>query len=163
MKSSIYIETSIPNFYYEGRSEPNRVARREWTREWWDTFATSFVLHSSDAVIVELDRGMLEELKTQRIKLISGLPLLEITDDVLEVGRIYVERLVMPRDGAGDALHLALASFYEMDVLLTWNCKHLANPNKFGHIDRVNEELGLTSPLLTTPLNYLSEDETDGE
>lgn len=69
----------------------------------------------------------------------------------------------MPRDAAGDALHLALASHYAMDVLLTWNCKHLANPNKFDHIDRGNAELGLRSPLLTTPLNYLSEDDPDGE
>lgn len=69
----------------------------------------------------------------------------------------------MPRDGAGDVLHLALALIYSMDVLLTWNCKHLANPNKFGHIDHVNEELGLTTPLLMTPLNYLSEDEFDEE
>ena len=50
-----------------------------------------------------------------------------------------------------------------LDVLLTWNCKHLANPNKFGHIDRVNDELGLTTPLLTTPLNYLSEDDSNGD
>jgi hypothetical protein len=69
----------------------------------------------------------------------------------------------MPRDGAGDALHLALASFYSMDVLLTWNCKHLANPNKFSHIEQVNGELGLSTPLMTTPLNYLSEDNSDGD
>ena len=50
-----------------------------------------------------------------------------------------------------------------LDVLLTWNCKHLANPNKFGHIDLVNDELGLTTPLLTTPLNYLSEDDSNGD
>ncbi len=31
-----------------------------------------------------------------------------------------------------------------------------------GHIEQVNDELGLTTPLLTTPLNYLSEDESDG-
>jgi hypothetical protein len=41
--------------------------------------------------------------------------------------------------------------------------RHLANPNKFGHIDRVNDELGLTTPLLTTPLNYLSEDDPNGD
>ncbi len=80
----------------------------------------------------------------------------------MEIATIYIDRLVMPRGGAGDALHLALASFYSLDVLLTWNCKHLANPNKFGHIHQVNDELGLSTPLLTTPLNYLSEDESDG-
>ena len=55
----------------------------------------------------------------------------------------------------GDALHLALASFHRVDVLWTWNCLHLANPNETDHIRLVNYELGLPTPLLTTPLNYL--------
>ena len=139
------------------------LARQRWTREWWDEIGPSSELHSSDAVIAELQRGTLEDLKTRRIELISNLKLLEATDEVLNLATIYVDRLVTPRDGAGDALHLALASFYSLDVLLTWNCKHLANPNKFGHIERVNDELGLSMPLLTTPLNYLSEDDSDGD
>ena len=139
------------------------LARQQWTREWWDEIGPSFELHSSDAVIAELQRSTLEDLKTRRIELISNLKLLEATDEVLDLATIYIDRLVMPRDGAGDALHLALASFYSLDVLLTWNCKHLANPNKFGHIERVNNELGLSMPLLTTPLNYLSEDDSDGD
>ncbi len=139
------------------------MARQRWTREWWDEIAPSFELHSSDAVIAELQRGTREDLKKQRMELISNLTLLEISDDVAEVATIYIDRFVMPRGGTGDALHLAIASFYSMDVLLTWNCKHIANPNKFGHIHQVNDELGLSTPLLTTPLNYLSEDESDGD
>lgn len=79
--------------------------------------------------------------------------MLEITTDVLEIARIYIDRLLMPGDADGDALHLAIASYYNMDVLMTWNRKHLANPNKFGHIDMVNGEQGLSVPLITTPLN----------
>lgn len=161
--TTVYIETTIPSFYHTGRTDTRSLARNRWTREWWQTLSPHFDLHSSAAVIVELERGTIEELKTQRIELVSDLPLLEITDDVRQVGRIYIERMLMPQDAAGDALHLALASFYAIDVLLTWNCKHLANPNKFGDIERVNRELGLPVPLLTTPLNYLSEDESDGE
>jgi len=159
---AVYIETTIPSFFHTARTDTRSVARQRWTREWWDEIAPSFELHSSDAVIAELKRGTLEDLKTQRVDLISSLNLLEVLDEVLEIATIYIDRLVMPRGGAGDALHLALASFYSMDVLLTWNCKHLANPNKFGHIDRVNNELGFATPLLTTPLNYLSEDDSDG-
>lgn len=61
----------------------------------------------------------------------------------------------MPADPAGDALHLALASYHRCDFLVTWNCKHLANANKFGHIRRVNGLLGLFSPSLVTPLELL--------
>jgi hypothetical protein len=55
----------------------------------------------------------------------------------------------------GDADHLALGSFYNRDMLVTWNCLHLANANKAGHIRRVNALLGLRTPLLVTPLELL--------
>lgn len=161
--TAVYIETTIPSFFHTARTDTRSLARQRWTREWWEEVGPSFELHSSDAVIAELQRGTREDLRNRRIELISNLKLLEVTDEVLDIATIYVDRLVMPRDGAGDALHLALVSFYSLDVLLTWNCKHLANPNKFGHIDRVNDELGLSTPLLTTPLNYLSEDDSNGD
>ena len=61
----------------------------------------------------------------------------------------------MPKDPLGDALHLALASHHKCDFLFTWNCLHLANANKFGHIRRVNTLLGLHLPTLVTPLELL--------
>jgi len=42
--ATIYVETSIPSFYYEVRAEPEMVARRQWTREWWQTARTRFEL-----------------------------------------------------------------------------------------------------------------------
>ena len=160
--TTAYIETSIASFYFTGRTDPLSIARQKWTQQWWAEFADEFRLYSSLAVTVELERGALENLKLQRIAFIAGLPMLEITTEVREVARIYVDRLLMPQDADGDALHLALASFYGLDVLLTWNCNHLANPKKFEHIEPVNNELGLKVPLLTPPINYLSEDDSDG-
>jgi len=42
MKPKVYIETSIPSFYHEIRSEPEMVARKQWTREWWEQNANKF-------------------------------------------------------------------------------------------------------------------------
>jgi len=67
----------------------------------------------------------------------------------------------MPRDPQRDALHLAFASYHKADFLLTWNCRHLANANKFHHIRMVNFELGLAGPVLTIPLNFLSGSDGD--
>jgi hypothetical protein len=58
----------------------------------------------------------------------------------------------MPANPTGDALHLALAYSHKCDFLVTWNCEHLANANKFGHIRRVNTMLGLFVPSLVTPM-----------
>ena len=50
-----------------------------------------------------------------------------------------------------------MASYHKCDFLLTWNCQHLANANKFQHIRVINGMLGLHVPSLVTPLELLGE------
>lgn len=83
-----------------------------------------------------------------------------IDPPVIEIVETYIAHSVMPSDPVGDALHLALASQHKCDFLVTWNCRHLANANKFGHIRRVNTLLGLFVPALVTPLELMG-DEND--
>ena len=150
-RTVVYVETSVPSFFYEGRSAPALLARREWTRAWWSVAAERHELVTSPAVIDELERGDYP-CRGECLELISGLPVLAVEAPVMEIVEAYIARHVMPADPAGDALHLALASFHRCDFLVTWNCKHLANANKFGHIRRVNALLGLYVPALVTPL-----------
>jgi len=155
MSNRIYIETSIPSFYFTERKSPDAIARKNWTRQWWEEYSSHFTLLTSTAVIYELRQGK-NNITVDRINLLKDIELLEITQEIEELTAIYIEKKVMPNDPAGDALHLALASFHKTDVLLTWNCRHIANPNKFNHIRMINYELGLPTPILTTPMNYLT-------
>ena len=152
---TIYIETSIPSFYHTLRTDPESIARRNWTYQWWRENTEKSILMTSAAVITELRKGTSEKTK-DRIALLDGIEILAITDEIVDIAHIYIDKLVMPNDPQGDALHLAIASYYKADVLLTWNCRHLANANKFNHIRRVNYEMGLPTPILATPLNYLN-------
>ena len=156
MKSSIYIETSIPSFYYEVRSEPDNIARREWTRQWWNEHLTNYDVYTSEAVIEELEGGVFPG-REDALKLIERLPLLDINEPIADIVATYITHHIMPNDPAGDALHLAIASFHKCDFLVTWNCRHLANANKFGHIRRINTLLGLYVPALVTPLELIGE------
>ena len=158
--SRIYVETTIPSFYYESRTEPTNVARRQWTREWFDASVLFDEIVTSAAVLEELERGQFPG-RTDAISMIQGLTPLHITDDIRQIVREYINRKLMPADPSGDALHLAIASFYGCDFLATWNCKHLANAHKFGQIHRVNDILGLATPILTTPLELLGGAEND--
>jgi predicted nucleic acid-binding protein len=157
MTKTVYVETSVPSFFYEARSEPEMVARREWTRQWWATAGERYDLVTSAAVIDELERGEYPS-RDDYLKLIAHMEILEITPAVVDVVETYISRRVMPADPVGDALHLALASIHQCDFLVTWNCRHLANANKFGHIRRVNTLLGLYVPSLVTPLELLEDD-----
>jgi len=93
--------------------------------------------------------------KIEVLNLISDLPILPIEDEIYEIVDTYIENSVMPKDPRGDALHLALASYHRCHFLLTWNCAHLANANKFEHIRHVNTILGLFVPIITTPVELI--------
>jgi predicted nucleic acid-binding protein len=160
MAKRVYIETTIPSFYFEARSEPDMVARREWTRRWWQDAGGRYELVTSVAVVEELSRGDFPA-REDCLRLIDALPLVPIEPAVAEIVETYVARKVMPREPVGDALHLAVASYHRCEFLLTWNCRHLANANKFDHIRRVNAMLGLFVPALVTPLELLGDDYDD--
>ena len=158
MKSVVYIETTIPSFYQEVRTEPEMIARRNWTREWWNNQREHYQLVTSIEVIEELERGDYPN-KEKILNLVADIPLLSINTEIHDIVETYIKRKLMPADILGNALHLAIASFHGCDFLLTWNCKHLANANKFSHIRRLNALLGLYVPALITPVELLSWEE----
>ena len=94
--------------------------------------------------------------------MMSGLLFVPIEPAIAEIVEVYIQQHLMPNDPVGDALHLALASYHKCDFLLTWNCQHLANANKFGHIRRVNVMLGLYVPTLVTPLELIGAQNEEG-
>ena len=128
--------------------------RRDWTRTWWVTAHERYELVTSPAVLDELCGGDPARV-AERLALVGQIPLLAIEPSIVEIVETYIRHKVMPADPGGDALHLALASYHKCDFLVTWNCLHLANANKFGHIRRVNAMLGLFVPALVTPLELL--------
>lgn len=156
----IYIETSIPSFYYSTRSESDMIARRNWTRSWWQHASQKRRIVSSAAVVEELRRGNYPG-QDDCVAFAKRLPLLPIEPIIERIVQRYIENHVMPSDPTGDALHLAIASYHECEFLVTWNCRHLANANKFGHIRRLNTLLGLTVPIITTPLELLGDEEDE--
>jgi len=48
--------------------------------------------------------------------------------EVLSLADLLMRNHAVPEDETTDASHIATAAVYGMDVLLTWNCRHMANP-----------------------------------
>ena len=154
MLKRVYIETTIPSFYYEVRKAPEMIARRNWTREWWDSHAQKYELVTSEPVLEELKEGNHPNKKLVTT-LLKNVPIVSVEPEISDIVKTYIRHKVMPSDPVGDALHLALASYHKCDFLLTWNCNHLANANKFFHIRQVNTLLSLFTPSIVTPLELL--------
>lgn len=83
MNRVIYVETSIPSFYFETRlNVPENQARRNWTRKWWEEALNIDTLVTSQAVIAELTDTP-EPKRSDCLGLLRDIPLLELIKEAL--------------------------------------------------------------------------------
>ena len=148
MRSLVYIETTIPSYYCDSRPDlAQNIAR---TKQWWDQERGAYECYISSVVRDELAAGNYPN-QTACLALVQGLPLLQVIQEVQDIAAVYQVHGLMPQPPVADALHVALASYYRLDFLLTWNCRHLANAKKFKHLQVLNQRMGLSVPQLVTP------------
>lgn len=80
-----------------------------------------------------------------------GLRVLGYNEDVQSLAREYARRVDIGRRAATDLVHIAFATAYEADYLVTWNCSHIANGDIIRRLAAANDALGWQTPVIVTP------------
>jgi predicted nucleic acid-binding protein len=157
VKPKLYLETTIPS-YLVGRFSRDLLvaAHQQITRDWWELRRTEFDLYVSEMVLYEVRAGE-ARLARKRLEVLAGLPVLASNPETLILAENLMTKGPMPAKAAGDAVHIATATVYGCDYLLTWNCKHIANAELQRAIRRVIEEYGYEAPNLCTPEELMGE------
>jgi hypothetical protein len=91
----------------------------------------------------------------KRLEALKELLELQVTDESLALAKSVVDEGLLPAKAGTDAMHLALATVYDMDILLTWNCRHLANPDILIQVGRFLRKNGYQLPLVITPFDMM--------
>ena len=76
---------------------------------------------------------------------------MDVNEAIENLARTILRRVPLPESAYADAVHIAAASTYAMDYLLTWNCSHIANAAFRGRIDSACREAGFEPPTICTP------------
>jgi len=84
---------------------------------------------------------------------------LPVAKEIERLAQEYITVLGIPKKSALDSLHLAYAVAYNLDYLLTWNCKHLAHGEIRRKLKRHNDAIGLDTPEIVTPDELMRRDE----
>ena len=155
MKPKVYLETSIISYF---TSRPSRdliiAAHQQITHDWWENHRHNFDLYVSQLVIEEAEAG--DEVAAQRrLRALSGIPLLSLTEESVHLAEKLVRDGPIPPKAVVDAFHIAVATFHGMDYLLTWNFKHIANAVMRSGIERVCRAAGYEPPIICTPQELL--------
>ena len=161
MKRKIYVETSVIS-YLTARPSKTIIgaAHQQLTLAWWEKSA-QYDLMVSEVVIRECGAGDSESAK-KRLDVVRNLQLLFITDQAIKIAEALINEKIVPLKAIEDALHIAIATAHGMDYLVTWNCRHIANPEIQRGIASYLENIGTALPFICTPEELLGEENHEG-
>jgi len=150
-RPTVYVETTIVS-YLTARLSRNMIvaAHQQIAHDWWDLHRQRYRLVISQFVLDEAKQGG-SSTAAARQALLDGPELLAITPEVEGLANDLIRLGPVPASAGPDAAHIAVAAFYGLDYLLTWNCKHIANATMLKSLTRVCSAAGYELPVLCTP------------
>lgn len=152
-KKRVYVESSVISYL---TARPARdlimLARQLETADWWEQ-REKWDLYISTLVMTEIEKGD-PGAADKRIAAVEGLPQLNVTDEARELARTLIAKGAIPGKAFDDALHIAVAAINKMDCLLTWNQRHIYNPETLEILYTTLRSTGHTPPMLARPDNF---------
>ena len=157
-KPLIYLDTSVISFLFAD----DAPEKKEITIDFFENFIKTGIYSTfvSDFVIAEIEDTTDEALK---IKLLNVIPeyhiemlKMPVLKEIEALGFEYIRHKVIPENKVMDAYHIAISVLMNMDYLVSWNYKHLANVNREKGVMKVNRENNYPTDLrIITPLELM--------
>ena len=157
-KLRLYLDTSVLNFLFaEDVPEFKKI-----TEEFFENYVKKgkYITYVSDVVIREIEKTKDEIKKISLLELIKkySLQILTLNKDSDALANVYIRENIIPARKIEDAQHIAISTCNQIDILVSWNFKHLANIQKQIAVRIVNEKEGYFYPLiLTNPMEVIYE------
>jgi predicted nucleic acid-binding protein len=154
MKLRAYIETTIPSYLTAWPSgNLIRAAEQRQTSLWWQR-RSEYDLVGSELLLEECSAGDVDAAAA-RLAAVADLPVLEASEDSAALADALVREVPLPANAVADASHIALAAVHGIDLLVTWNCRHIANPVLRPRVEAVCRAMGYEPPAICTPAELL--------
>ncbi len=147
---TVYTDTSVIGGYFDKEFQ-------EWSVALWDEFLQG----SKHIMFSELTAQELEFARQEIRNLITEIPLenrtdITISDEAITLAETYINEGALTNKSYNDALHIALATLNNADVLASWNFKHIVNLDRIRLYNSINLRLGYRMIEIRTPREIIN-------
>ena len=149
MRQRIYIDTSVVGGYFD---EEFKDATRELFKR-FENKEIKFVV--SNLLDLEL-LGAPKEVRELLYKFpVDNFERVELTEEAIILADTYIAEKVVGKISLEDCRHIALATINKVDVLASWNFKHIVNLDRIKGYNSVNYRLGYPMIEIRSPKDLI--------
>lgn len=145
MKQRFYLDTSVFGGVFDLEFE-------EWTLQLFERIKVGKVV----CLYSELIETELLDAPDKVKRFFMDLPKenmekVQINDDILGLASKYIDEKVVGQSSLDDCIHIATASFYKADILVSWNFKHIVNVYRIRGYNSVNLRMNYQALEIRSP------------
>ncbi|MEI6435232.1 MAG: PIN domain protein [Bacteroidota bacterium] len=108
----------------------------------------------SDLTYSEIQKAPLQVRELYN-KIEDKLTTIKVNKKIVELADAYVKAGALTQKSIEDAIHIASATVKKVDVIVSWNFKHIVNLNRILIFNKVNIKMGYTEMEIRTPIEVL--------
>ena len=150
MRQRIYIDTSIVGGYFDQEF-------KEATIKLFERFENNEIIFVvSDLLDLELINAPIHVRELLLKYSADKFERIEFTEDAIKLADTYILDKVVGRTSLEDCRHIALATIYKVDVLASWNFKHIVNLDRIKGYNSVNLRLGFSMIEIRSPKDLIN-------
>jgi predicted nucleic acid-binding protein len=150
MKQRIYIDTSVIGGYFDEEFKEATIKLFERL----DNNEVIFIV--SDLLDLELINAP-QQVREHLLKYpVDKFQRIELTEEAVKLADTYIEEKVVGKTSLEDCRHIALATINKVDVLASWNFKHIVNLDRIKGYNSVNLKLGYSMIEIRSPKDLVN-------
>jgi predicted nucleic acid-binding protein len=149
MKQRIYIDTSVIGGYFD---EEFKDATRELFKRFENNEITFVVSDLLDLELIGAPKNVRElpyKFSADKFERV------ELTDEAVVLADTYIAEKVVGKTSLEDCRHIAIATINKVDVLASWNFKHIVNLDRIKGYNSVNYRLGYPMIEIRSPKDLI--------
>jgi len=108
----------------------------------------------SEIVVKELENA--PKKVRDKINSLVDLEFVQSNNQIIELATLYIKSKAIHEKYFDDALHIAIATFYNIDILVSWNFKHIVNINKIHQFNSINILNNFSILEIRSPMEVIS-------
>jgi predicted nucleic acid-binding protein len=148
MKLKIYVETSVISFLL-AKDAPEKM---KITQEFFKKVMKDYDVFISELVLAEIEKSP-EPQKSFFINIIEKYKLnaLKLNEEARKLADEYLKAKIVPKKYFNDVFHIAVATVNNMDVIVSWNLRHIVKLSTKIKVKEINSRLGYKDIEISAP------------
>jgi predicted nucleic acid-binding protein len=155
----IYLDTSVIS-HLKAEDTPDKM--RDTLKFWEDIRQKKYEVFVSDVTFEELDKCP-EPKRTVLADFLNEIDFVEVeeSEETIKLAKDYLKFGVLPPKSFDDCRHMAIATYYYCDIIVSWNFKHFVNLRTITKVQAVNKLLGYDEVMILPPSMILEGDDEE--